>query len=167
MIISIGELSKVRQKNKDKTIVFAGGVFDVFHTSHVRTFKKLRTYGDIVVIGIVSDARVKERKGPNRPVLSQKERREIVDAIKYVDFVVQMPDPTTSEPIPTMLILKKLSPDIFVSVEKNWMKYRQEIKTLGVRLKIVKRIHPISSTSIIERVLEKYIGNSASGIIHS
>jgi len=156
MIISLGELEKVRKHNKAQTIVFAGGVFDVFHTTHVRTFKKLRTYGDIVVIGVVSDKRVRERKGPGRPVLTQKERCEIVDAIRYVDFVVQMPTPTKSEPVPTLAILKKLRPNIFVSVDRNWMNYTHVIDELGIRLKIVKRIHPISSTSIIERVLRKH-----------
>ena len=154
MIIKESELSKIRTKFKNKTIVFAGGVFDLFHIAHVRVFKKLRSEGDIVVIGIVSDKRVKERKGPKRPILSQDERREIVDAIKYVDYVVQMPEPTEKFPVPTISILKKLKPDIFVSVDTGWVTHKKEIQSLGIKLKIVKRIHPTSSTSIIERVLK-------------
>ena len=156
MIISIKDLSRIRKENRKKTIVFGGGVFDVFHPGHVRAFKKLRTYGDIVVVGIASDKRVKELKEAKRPVLSEQERREIVDAIKYVDFVVQMPDPSRLAPIPGMSILKSLRPDIFVTVDKGWAKHRRNIESLGVKLKIVKRIHPVSSTSIIERILRKY-----------
>ena len=108
MIISVTTLSEIRKKYRKHRIVFAGGVFDVFHIAHIKTLRKLRTYGDIVVIGVVSDKRVRERKGPNRPIILQKERREIVDAIKYVDFVVQMPNPNRAYPRPTIFILKKL-----------------------------------------------------------
>ena len=155
-IISVSKLSEIRKKYRKNKIVFAGGVFDVFHTAHIKALKKLRIYGEIVVIGIVSDKRVKERKGKNRPVLLEKERQEIVDAIKYVDFVVQMPNPNKTYPKPTMLILKKLRPDIFVSVDRNWAPYRSKVEDLGVKLKIVKRIHAVSSTAIIERILHKY-----------
>lgn len=155
MIIVSKELGSLKQKHKGKKIVFAGGVFDLFHTTHVRVFKKLKSYGDIVVIGIVSDKRVSERKGPTRPILSQLERREIVDAIKYVDYVVQMPEPTKSNPIPTLVILEKLRPDIFVSVDKKWGEYRELIKNLGSNLKLVSRLHPMSTTALIERVLKK------------
>jgi rfaE bifunctional protein nucleotidyltransferase chain/domain len=153
MIVKINDLQVLRKKLKNKRIVFAGGVFDVFHPTHVKTFKNLRTYGDVVVIGIVSDKRVRGRKGPSRPILNQKERQEIVDAIRYVDYVVIMPDPTNKTPHPTIPVLEKLHPDIFVTVDSGWKKYKKEITDMGIELKLVKRIHPTSSTSIIERIV--------------
>ncbi len=156
MIITLKDLYKLREKFKNKTIVFAGGVFDLLHIAHIRTFKKLHSYGDIVVIGIVSDKRVKERKGKNRPILSQIERREIIDAIKYVDYVVQMPDPNKLAPIPTMSVLTKLKPDIFVRIDERWKKYKNSITNKCLKLKILKRIHPTSTSVIIERVIKKY-----------
>ena len=152
MIIKRENLHKLREDNKNKKIIFAGGVFDLLHITHIRTFKNLRKYGDIVVIGIVSDKRVKERKGPSRPILTQSERIEIADAIKYVDYVVQLSDPDKKSPVPTMEILKKLKPDVFVSVDEKWKEYETLINDLGIELEIVKRIHPDSTTSIIKRV---------------
>ena len=156
MIISVTTLSEIRKKYRKHRIVFAGGVFDVFHIAHIKTLRKLRAYGDIVVIGVVSDKRVRERKGPNRPIILQKDRREIVDAIKYVDFVVQMPNPNRTYPRPTIIILKKLRPDIFVTVDRNWIPYRGKVEDMGIKLKIVKRIHTASTTATIEKVLSNY-----------
>lgn len=156
MIVSLNQLPLIRKEHLNKSIVFAGGVFDVFHTAHVKTLKKLRDYGDIVVIGIVSDKRVQERKGPKRPILKQHERREIVDAIKYVDYVVQMPNSTTLRGRPTLSILEKLRPNVFVSVDKHWLKYQPTIESLGIELRVVKRVASTSSTSIIERIVNRF-----------
>jgi hypothetical protein len=53
------------------------------------------------------------------------------------------------------VILEKLRPDIFVSVDKKWGEYRELIKNLGSNLKLVSRLHPMSTTALIERVLKK------------
>jgi cytidyltransferase-like protein len=155
MFVKISDLSKIRKKYKNKVIVFAGGVFDVFHTAHIRSFKKLREYGDVVVIGIVSDQRVRERKGPGRPVLSQDNRAEIVESIKFVDFVVKMKNPTKQKiGRPTMEILNKLRPNIFVSVDRGWISYKKELKEMGIILKPVSRIQKISTSKVISKILK-------------
>ena len=156
MVVTENQLSALRKKLSRETIVFCGGVFDVFHIAHIRALKNLHKYGNVIVVGIVSDKRVRERKGPLRPILNQKERVEIVDELKSVGYVVQMPNSTKKAPIPTLEILKKLKPNVFVTVDRDWVKYKKEVNSLGVELKIVKRIHPTSSTSIIKRVLEQY-----------
>jgi cytidyltransferase-like protein len=155
MIVKVSDLSKIRQKYKNKIIVFAGGVFDVFHTAHVRSFKKLRESGDVVVVGIVSDKRARERKGPGRPILSQSDRAEIVESIKFVDFVVKMGNPNKQKTgRPTMEILNKLKPNIFVSVDKSWVAYKKELKEMGVTLRLVPRIQKISTSEVISKILK-------------
>ena len=156
MIIKFSELPKIRRKYGKDKIVFAGGTFDIFHKGHIEAIKNLKKYGDIVIIAVSTNKRVRERKGPLRPILSQKERLALVDAVRYVDFCLLAPESKKGLPVPTMRILEKLKPDDFVSIENNWLKYKKDVECLGIRLHILKRGWRSSTTAVIEKILEKY-----------
>jgi len=59
MIIKFKDLSKIRKNLKNKKIVFAGGTFDLFHLGHAESFKNLRKFGDVLVIAVSSNKRVR------------------------------------------------------------------------------------------------------------
>lgn len=157
MIIGKNEykyLQKIRQENEN--IVFIAGVFDIFHPVHIKAISSARLRGDILVVGIVSDLRVKQRKGPGRPILNEQERAEIVDGVKGVDYVFIMDDPQEQEPgRPTLEVLRNLRPKIFQTVDAKWVEYKNLIEENGTILRIVPRVGETSSTTIINRVIEK------------
>ena len=68
-------------------IVLTMGTFDILHVGHCRYLAKAKDHGDILVVGVDSDEKVKKRKGPNRPVVPAEERREMLSHIRHVDLV--------------------------------------------------------------------------------
>src|SRR5690242_19288799 len=75
-------------------IVLANGCFDVLHVGHVRYLAGARELGDVLVVGVNSDAQVERLKGPGRPIMSALERAELVDALEAVTYVTVFDEPT-------------------------------------------------------------------------
>jgi cytidyltransferase-like protein len=73
--------------NQSQKVVFTHGVFDLFHKGHLKSIKKAKEYGDVLIIGIDSDELVRNDKGKDRPIISERDRKNIVENIKGVDFV--------------------------------------------------------------------------------
>ncbi len=92
-----------------KKLVFTNGVYDILHAGHVRLLEKAKSLGDVLVVGLNSDASARRLgKGPGRPVNSWEDRAELLCALSCVDAVVGF-----SEDTPAAL-LAKLRPDILV-----------------------------------------------------
>jgi len=70
-----------------KEVVFTNGCFDLLHVGHVRLLRGAKAEGDVLVVGLNSDASVRELKGEGRPLQSEEERAEIIAALRFVDFV--------------------------------------------------------------------------------
>ena len=69
-------------------VIWTNGCFDILHRGHIELFKFCKSQGDYLVVGIDTDSRVKESKGPSRPFNSQEDRKFFLEAIKYIDKVV-------------------------------------------------------------------------------
>ena len=157
MIITFKELEKLRTELMGKKIIFAGGTFDLLHKGHVNYLANLKNMGDVVVIAISSDKRVKQRKGTLRPILSESERLFLTDSIRYVDYALLSPSLIKDGEVPTIRIIKKLKPDVFVSADKKWLHFSNEIP-ITTKLKIVTRDRINSTTKIINRIIKRYSG---------
>jgi len=94
-----------RHKNR---VVFTNGVFDILHRGHVDYLTKARTFGDVLIVGLNSDASTRRLKGANRPIFSQKDRAAVLLALKAVDYVVIFKEDTPDK------IIQKVKPDILV-----------------------------------------------------
>lgn len=79
-------VKKLRQEKKK--IVLTQGSFDLVHIGHARYCDKAREYGDILIVGVDSDEKVRQRKGPNRPIVPEDERMEMLTHLRSVDYVV-------------------------------------------------------------------------------
>src|SRR3990172_1047947 len=99
-------LGKLRRERK--RIVFTNGCFDLLHLGHVEYLRQARKLGDLLIVGINSDASVKRLKGKARPVLPQIDRSRILAALESVDYAVIFPEDTPLE------LLKRIKPDILV-----------------------------------------------------
>lgn len=84
------ELSSLRSRK----IVFTNGCFDLLHVGHVRYLQEAKAQGDLLVVGVNSDASVKRLKGPTRPIQNENDRAEILAALSAVDYVVIFTDDT-------------------------------------------------------------------------
>src|ERR1700733_6747173 len=77
-----------------RTVVWTNGCFDVLHLGHVRSLQAARAHGDLLVVGLNSDASVRKLKGPARPVFPAEQRAEMLAALACVDFVVVFDEAT-------------------------------------------------------------------------
>jgi len=144
-----------RLRRRGKTVVFTNGCFDLLHTGHVRLFRKAKRLGDVLIVGLNSDASVRRLKGPSRPVLPLRERREILAAIADVDYVTSFDEDTPRR------IIAALLPDVLVK-GGDWgpdrVVGREEVEAAGGRVVIVPYLKGRSSTSIIEKVRRDFGG---------
>lgn len=109
LVLSQDDLvKKISQIRKEKKIVFTNGCFDLLHIGHVRYLQQARSHGDILVVGINSDASVRALKGPSRPIQNENDRAEILAGLECVSYTTIF-----SEQTPLALI-KKISPDVLV-----------------------------------------------------
>ncbi len=107
-IVTQDELTRLvaEERAKGKTIAFANGVFDVLHVGHIRYLQDAARQADVLIVGVNSDASVRSIKGEGRPVMPERERAEIVSAIRGVSFVTVF-----NESSPARL-LRELRPDV-------------------------------------------------------
>ncbi|MDP9054851.1 MAG: adenylyltransferase/cytidyltransferase family protein [Acidobacteriota bacterium] len=89
-----------------RTVVWTNGCFDLLHVGHLRGFRDARALGDILIVGINSDASVRANKGGSRPVVNEADRAEMLAALEMVDYVTIFNEPTPVQ------ALSRLRPDI-------------------------------------------------------
>src|SRR3990167_6208781 len=82
-----------RLRAQGKKIVFTNGTFDLLHLGHVSYLQKAKSLGDVLVVGINSDASVKSYKGPGRPLVPEQDRMKVLAALECVDCVVKFSEP--------------------------------------------------------------------------
>jgi len=141
------ELPRLQQGGKK--IVFTNGCFDLIHPGHVRYLEKARAQGDLLVVALNSDASVRRIKGPDRPILDQEERCEIVAAFGCVDFVTVFDEETPQR------IVDQLLPDVLVK-GGDWpvdqIVGRQTVEAHGGKVVSIDFEKGFSTTEIIERI---------------
>ncbi len=97
-----------RARENGKKIVFTNGCFDILHVGHVKYLQIAKSFGDILIVGLNSDASVSRLKGPTRPVNIAEDRAYLLAALEAVDFVVPFEDDTPYE------LIKMIAPDVLV-----------------------------------------------------
>jgi D-beta-D-heptose 7-phosphate kinase/D-beta-D-heptose 1-phosphate adenosyltransferase len=95
-------------RSQGKKIVFTNGCFDLLHVGHIRYLQEARRLGDLLIVGVNSDASVKRLKGPTRPVQNENDRAEILAALGCVDFTVIFAEDTPEN------LIHQVRPDILV-----------------------------------------------------
>lgn len=155
MIVDFESLSNVREEHVSKSIVFMGGCFDIVHEGHVSGLSYCKSMADLLIVGVSRDERVRQRKGPTRPIRPEMGRLMLVDALKPVDYSFLMPMP--QDDTPTLQVIKHLKPNIFMDHKANWERWTEallQIKELGTQ--VIFNQSPVinSTTQIIQRVLE-------------
>jgi D-glycero-beta-D-manno-heptose 1-phosphate adenylyltransferase len=117
-----------------KSIVLANGIFDLLHVGHVRYLEGAKREGDLLVVGINSDASARQLKGPGRPVMDERGRAELVAALAAVDRVVIFPE------LNVEALLEAIHPDVHAKgtdYTAETVPERQTAARLGIRVAIV------------------------------
>ena len=132
-----------------KQVVFTNGVFDILHPGHVRYLQAARAHGDVLIVGINSDASVRRNKGPERPINPAGERAEVLAALACVDAVSVFDDDTPAD------IIRRVQPDVLVK-GADWpadqIVGRDTVEARGGRVVLEPVEQGYSTSAIVERI---------------
>lgn len=152
-IRNLAQIKRIVQdyKQRGKKIVWTNGCFDLLHGGHMKYLEKARQFGDILIVGLNSDASVKRLKGPERPILKQGERAEVLSALECVDHILIFNEENVAQH------LEQIEPDIYVKGGDYDIKRidQEEKKVLlehQAKIKFIPFIKGYSSSDIIEKI---------------
>jgi rfaE bifunctional protein nucleotidyltransferase chain/domain len=150
-----GDLQKIIQdlKAKGKRIVFTNGCFDLLHIGHVRYLESAKSLGDILIVGVNSDHSVRSLKGPNRPILPEEERIEVLSSLECVSYVTLFDEPTPLE------LISSLLPHLLVK-GGDWTKEAivgsEVVERAGGEVVILPFVEGSSTSQLIETILKRF-----------
>ena len=130
-------------------MVFTNGCYDLLHPGHIRLLERARSLGDVLIVGLNTDAGVRRAKGPTRPLTPEAERAELLLALEAVDGVVLFDEETPRQ------LIAGLLPDILVK-GADWSHFiagREEVEAAGGRVVAVALEPGYSTTGMIEKLL--------------
>ena len=133
-------------------VVFTNGCFDILHAGHVRYLTAARTLGDILILGLNSDASVRRLKGETRPVNSEADRAEVVGALKSVDYVVIFGEDTAED------LIAKVQPAVYAKGGDYTLETLPEariVESYGGEVAFIPLVEGKSTTNIIARAAQK------------
>ena len=119
------------------------------HVGHIRYLQAAAKLGDVLIVGLNSDASIRRLKGPNRPVNSEMERAEMICALGFIDYVVIFSEDTPLE------IIKKIQPDVLVKggdYSNEYVVGTNEVQALGGKLVLIPFVEGKSTTKVIEKI---------------
>jgi D-glycero-beta-D-manno-heptose 1-phosphate adenylyltransferase len=142
---------RARWRVEGKSVVFTNGCFDLLHPGHIRLLEQARTLGDVLILGLNSDAGVRRMKGPSRPILSERERAEMAGQLEAVDAVVLFDEDTPREVIAALL------PDILVK-GADWAHFvagREEVEAAGGVVMTLNLQPGYSTTNVVDKLIRQ------------
>ncbi|MEA3296694.1 MAG: D-glycero-beta-D-manno-heptose 1-phosphate adenylyltransferase [candidate division Zixibacteria bacterium] len=138
-----------RLRKSGKRIVFTNGVFDILHRGHVEYLSKAGTLGDVLVVGLNTDASVRRFKGPSRPLQRQNDRAVILLAMKAVDYVIFFGEDTPDK------LIRLIRPDVLVKgadYKISEIVGADFVKSYGGAVKRIRLTRGRSSSKLIEKL---------------
>ena len=158
-ILSRSGLGAVLEEHRraGRKIVFANGVFDLLHVGHVRYLRAARDEGDLLVVGVNSDASTRALKGEGRPILTERARASLIAALKVVDYVVVFDELDVNS------LLREIEPHVHAkgtdyTPETLPLAERELASLLGIRLAIVGDSKDHSTRDLLARLRQKIHG---------
>jgi len=157
-VVSLQEAITIREKLKaeGKTVVLTNGHFDILHAGHVDCLQRAKALGDVLIVGLNSDASTRLLKGEKRPIVPQEERAQLLAALQCVDYVVIFEGRTAER------LIAELRPEVYVKGGDWAVEDLPEAKAIaeyGIRVEILPQMPGRSTTDIITTILTRYRGD--------
>lgn len=154
-LLTVEEMRKeiAKLQKAGKRVVFTNGVFDILHIGHLTYLEEAGNLGDVLVVGVNSDASVKVNKGDKRPINSEKNRAYVLLGTKFVDYAVIFDEKTPEK------LLDVLKPDVHVKggdYKKEDLPETKIVEGNGGEVKILSFVDNVSTTQIINKIIEAY-----------
>ena len=143
----------IKLQKLGKKIVFTNGVFDILHIGHLTYLEEARNLGDILIVGVNSDASVKVNKGDKRPINSENNMAFVLLGTKFVDYTVIFDEKTPEK------LLDILKPDIHVKggdYKKEDLPETKIVEKNGGEVEILSFVDNVSTTEIINKIIDVY-----------
>ena len=152
-ILDVNELAEVvdQLKTQGKRIVWTNGCFDILHMGHVTYLRNAKQLGDILIVGINSDESVRAIKGPDRPIIAERQRSEVLSSLDCVDYVTIFSDTDT------VCLLERLQPHIYAKggdydIDSIDQEERSVVEDYGGEIRILPAVQDTSTSGIIRRI---------------
>jgi len=133
----------------DLRVVLTSGSFDMLHQGHSRYLERAKSLGDVLIVGVDSDAKIKSRKGPRRPIVPEDERVEILCHLRHVDLVMvkELNDPKYQ-------LIRTVRPDVLVATQDTYKeKQLAEVKELCKEVVVLEPQATTTTTALVRNVL--------------
>jgi D-beta-D-heptose 7-phosphate kinase/D-beta-D-heptose 1-phosphate adenosyltransferase len=151
---TVSELAQLATaaRRDGRRVVFTNGCFDLLHIGHTRYLQEARGLGDLLIVAINSDASVSALKGPERPLVPEQERAEVLAALACVDYVTifDAPDPGS--------VIAAIQPDVLVK-GGDWpvdrIVGRDVVQARGGRVVSLPLVPGASTTGLVRRILDR------------
>lgn len=146
---------RARARQQGRTVVWTNGCFDLLHVGHVRNLQTARSRGDVLVVGVNSDASVRRLKGPGRPLVPAEQRLEVLAALECVDYVVPF-DELTPE-----AALARLQPDVhckgadYAPPNGKPIPEAAIVASYGGRIEFLPLVPSLSTSDLVRRIREQ------------
>lgn len=138
-------------RQQGKKIVFTNGCFDLVHAGHIASFKQAVELGDVLFVGVNSDASIKRLKGEKRPVVDENNRLKLLEAITYIDYLVLFEDDTPEK------LIKSIKPDVLVK-GRDWegknVVGAEFVQQNGGKVQFIDLEQGLSTTNIIKKIVQ-------------
>jgi len=154
-VVSRDELIVLRGSLREqrKNVVFTNGVFDILHRGHVEYLQKAKALGDVLMVGMNTDASVKKIKDNGRPIVTEQDRAHVLAALAVVDYVCLFPEETPYE------LLRALVPDVLVK-GADWpvgaVVGKDIVEQAGGSVQTIEFLPQRSTTNIINIIKERF-----------
>ena len=145
-----GECARLRAEGKK--MVFTNGCFDLMHAGHATYLEFARAQGDVLVVGLNTDASVRRYKGERRPIVDERNRARMMAALECVDYVTWFDEDEPKE------LIAELQPDVLVKAE-DWAHYvsgRDIVEARGGKVVLAPMVAGLSTTKLIEKIMKAY-----------
>jgi len=140
-------------RQRGERVVFTNGCFDLLHLGHIKLLHEAKSIGEILVVGINTDASVQRLKGPSRPCLGEEERAHILASLDCVDYVTLFDEDTP------LALIEVIKPDILVKgadYSKEQVVGGDIVESYGGQVRLVNLVENQSTTRLIKSIVERH-----------
>lgn len=147
-IVNPQEAEKIASqlKKQGKRIALVGGVFDILHSGHIFFLEQAKQYADYLFVLLECDQNVRRKKGPHRPIHSQKDRALILSSLPSVDYVIRLPEMTINQQYDKLV--NQLIPSVIATTYGNRESQhkKRQAQAIGAKLVFISYIKNQSTT---------------------